>query len=237
MQTQDTVILGRIQKLLALSEGTHSADEAASAMMKVQELLLSHGLTMGQVEDLEGQTSTIEKTVDHHFSSIRRARMPWWWGSIAEVVANNFRCYMYYSNKYDYEVREKVKTVVLIGLDSDVSAAILTVKFAISSAISCFDTWRKETNAKNLHIGKSKVKASAKNDYMFGFIDGLKQKFVEQVTEKALVLVKDALVTQEFNTLKLGKSSGRINLTGNDSARQQGERDGRMSKRGAYLSA
>ena len=226
-------MINKIQKLLALSEGTHSQNEAHSAMMKVQELLLSNNLTMF---DVQSYTETEEKNVAHIHTDITRARMPWWWKTIANVVAKNMKCFVYTSNNYDYDVHENVKTITLIGLDSDVEAATLTIKFAIRSADSCYNAFKKNSGpAYNRFRGKN-IGSGMKNDYLRGFIAGLKQNFTNQVSTKALVLVKDALVIQEFAKLKPRKSiTSKINRNGNNAAYGQGFSDGKGSKRDAYI--
>ncbi|MDF9408503.1 hypothetical protein L7E55_09055 [Pelotomaculum isophthalicicum JI] len=69
-----------------------------------------------------------------------------------------------------------------------------------------------------------------KNDYIIGFLNGLRDKFKEQVESKgyALVLVKDALVVKavEDKKLKSGRTS-RIVMAGSTGAREAGYREGR----------
>ena len=220
-------IISRIQKLLALAEkGNNSPEEAYSAMLKAQELLLSNNLTMSEVQTF---SSEVEKEVSHTHTDISRPRMPWWWKRLAMVVASNMRCFIYTNNRYDYEIREHRKSVTFIGLKDDVEAATLTLKFAIRSADSCYKAFKK------VH-GASRGNSGLKNDYLTGFIAGLKQQFADQVTTKALILVKDALVVQEYSLQKLHKSSAsKIRRNYNDAAREQGFKDGQGSKKDAYI--
>jgi len=232
---QGDKILDRIQKMLALSEGTHSQEEAQTAMLKVQEMLLTHGLTMGDVEGFQEQTKKKEKKVDHVGVGIRKPRMTWYWRSIGTIVADNLKCYLYINNVYDYDRHERVPEMKLIGLEQDVQVAIATIKFAISTAESCYKAWKKESDKVYRALYGKAQSSRIKNDYMIGFASGLKQKFAEQVTERALVLVKDALVDAEYAKLNIRTDSHSIRIGGSNEAKIQGYHDGLNAKKDAYI--
>lgn len=234
---EDAKVLDKITKLLALSEGTHSQEEAQSAMLKVQELLLTHNLSMGDVSGVTKKNT--KKEVDDTVSDISRPRMPWWWRNIATVIGENFKCYIFFRSKYVPGKWEKVKHIGLIGLKEDVEVATLTIKFALRTAESCHKAWKKEyAKTHDTHRGRGGNSGSyMKNDYMLGFISGLKERFARQVTEKALVIVKDALVEKTYNVRKkkMGNISTNVSVSNNAAAYTQGHKDGLATKRGAYI--
>jgi len=91
-------------------------------------------------------------------------------------------------------------------------------------------------NKTMVYLAKEYVKSQystskgLKNDYLIGFLSGLKDKFKEQVASKgyALVLVKDALVIREVDKKHLRKgASSRVVMDHSSDARDTGYRDGR----------
>jgi len=78
--------------------------------------------------------------------------------------------------------------------------------------------------------GLNKNLKGLKNDYIRGFLTGLRQKFEKQVQEKcyALALVKDALVVQAIENKRLRKGRKSQYVTGGSRAAwSAGYEDGR----------
>ncbi len=190
-------VLQKVKKLLALAESDFEA-EAESALLKAQELLLTHNLRIDDVNGLEEKEKVVdEKTIDSDTKNLA-----WYKKSIAIIIAKNMRCEIYMKR-----VCEGMR-LNLIGLEEDVAIAKDMTEFTCRGVVSMWNKFKSEN-----YSGTSKVKGitQIKNDYMQGFIDGLGEKFVKQVKEMALVVVKDALVTKKMrqkNTRKGSYSSG-----------------------------
>ena len=83
--TPDPKILARIQKLLALSTSNFK-EEAESALLKAQKLMLQHGVSSAEISfDSAAHEPVVEREVYH-------AQTPLWHGRLAAVLASNFRC-------------------------------------------------------------------------------------------------------------------------------------------------
>lgn len=225
-------VMDKITKLLKLSEGTHSQDEAQTAMLKVQELLSTYNLTMSEVEKTTGKSE--RKNVLNEFA-FSRTRMPWWWKNIAMVLAENFRCYVYLDSYYDDKIRERGHSIRFIGLEHDVVSCISTANFAIKVAEQCWKDYKSNITLYRTRGGRNRG-AGIKNDYLKGFIQGLKLAFAEQVTTKDLIIVKDALVTREYAKLHLGKGQRSSHATARDTtAYDKGLSDGQSVRKDRYI--
>lgn len=204
-------IIQKIKKALALAHGNSNAEEAHTAILLVQRLMVKHNLSMSDIP-LDKQK---EKKTGRGYMNM--GRVEWWQRRLSVIVADNFRCHSFY-NSGNY--------VGFIGLEEDAKIAIEIFRFA-SEAI-------KFHSAKYLRENKErrsrKYAIAIKNDYIKGFLNGLKDKFKEQVESEslAIVLVKDAIVVRAVEDMKLKKGSPIRNTTANDGeALRQGYRDGK----------
>lgn len=85
-------VVDKIQKLLALSESSNE-HEAKASMLKAQELLARHKLSLKEVQeykisDIKERRSKITFT---------RAK---WKAQLAGLIADNFGCYHYFRTRY-----------------------------------------------------------------------------------------------------------------------------------------
>lgn len=112
-------IIDKVKKLLALT-GSPYADEAEAAMLKAQELLLKHGLTISEVETAEKPTV---KEVAGEEVSTGRKRSAWWEKILAGIIGDNFRCIAYY--------RRKKPGFYFLGLKEDVEVAKEVFSYAV----------------------------------------------------------------------------------------------------------
>ncbi|WMM26685.1 DUF2786 domain-containing protein [Tissierella sp. MB52-C2] len=184
----DTTIVLRIKKLLALSESSNEY-EAKSAMLKAQELLVKHKISLKEIEEhkdinvIEGKTNI----------TFRQGK---WKGKLASVVAENFGCYHFYRTN-------KTHTIVFMGKDEDVTVCRIVLEYAIDCIVSM---------VKKLRYQYSKEGYSTKgleNDYALGFIEGLNKAFEKQKEvnqEWGLVLVKDQAVIDEYNNMEFKRT-------------------------------
>lgn len=202
-------IIRKIQKALALSNNNSNAEESHTAMLLAQRLMAKHNLT---VSDLPGE----EPTKRTERIDIRMKRVDWWKRRLALIIDKNFRTYSFFL---------RGSYIGFLGLDADVKIAVEVFRFA-SESIAYYATAYLRNNPERRSRGYA---MAIKNDYITGYLEGLKEKFERQVKSEsfALVLVKDALVVQAAEEMKL-KTARPINrTTANDTdAIQQGYEDG-----------
>ena len=183
MEDINIKLIEKIKKLLSLSE-SNNENESKVAMIKAQELLIKHKLSMKEVTDFKISNNKIEdKKTNISFTKAK------WKGTLAGIIAENFGCYNYFKTR-------RVHKIVFFGKEEDVVVCNIVLEYAIE----CI-----ETNIRSIRRNYAKngiSTAGVSNDYAIGFIIGLGEKFEEQKkenTEWALVLVKDKDVVEAFN--------------------------------------
>lgn len=184
-------ILARIRKLLALAGNNPSRAEAESAMMKAQSMLASHGLAM---HDLEPEASPVREQL----VSGSTRRTPWWHDQVAMVVAANFRCAVFRRPVGGY------RRLVLVGRSGDLEVAEAVLELAIETAgreARRFLAARKRTAPWRSRT----VSIALRNDFLHGFLTGLRESFRRNVeaTGTALMLVRPVEVVEHLDSLGL----------------------------------
>lgn len=207
----DTKLIGKIQKLLALSEGSNK-NEAKLAMLKAQELLVKHKLSIKEVEEYKIFSSVIKEKVSS--ISFRQGK---WKAELGDLIAENFGCYQYFK-------RGTSRTIAFFGKEEDILVCNIVLEYAVDCIVSA---------VRRLKYQYSKDGYSTKgleNDYALGFINGLNRAFEEQKKknqEWGLVLVKDAEVVEAYNNIKFtGNISTETTYQGHREAYYQGQEDG-----------
>lgn len=208
-------VLRMVQKALNLAENNPNPEEAQTAMLKAQELMAKYNLTMSDF----GGTEERQKNVDDSIVAGLSSQLNWWERHLGRIIAENFRCRNYLST-YKGE-----KVLRFIGLQEDVELAVQVFDFAVYNI----------NYHSQLYILVNKIKgksliAQTKNDYILGYLNGLEEKFKEQVNKNGwgLVLVQDALVVQAVEDLNLRTAkAATFTLGGNAHARGQGYEEGK----------
>jgi hypothetical protein len=220
--TDKDKVLEKIQKLFSLSGNNPSTKEAQSALLKAQALMAQYNLDKSEL-------GVKEEQISYKVVPSKRKKTFQYELYIANIIAKNMKCKII---QYSERGTRKTDTRVY-GYESDAEMAVQSIVFAIQAAE---DLW---LHHKNIHnIGGNKAYTHAyKNDYMNGFVEGLKTKFEEQVQEKALiVVVPDAVIKHvdyELNprTVKRYQKS-----SGSTQAQSAGYRDGRSYNRNTITS-
>ena len=177
-------IVKKIKKLLALSQSDNK-HEAESAMLKAQELLVKYNLEIKEVNEFK------EQDVNEDITEITFTKAKWK-GKLAGLIANNFKCKMYYMTYRHH-------AVTFLGLDEDVSICKVMTEYAIKLIKS-----ESKKIAKNYRDNGLSTKG-IENDFALGFIEGLRKKFNEQKAnnqEWGLVLVIPKEVQQVYSNIK-----------------------------------
>jgi hypothetical protein len=186
----DTKIIERIHKLLALSESSNS-HEAELAMLKAQELLVKHKLSLKEVKEFKIVNSAIKENITK--ITFTKAK---WKANLAQLIADNFSCYLFFKTR-------QTNTITFFGREEDITVCNIILEYAID----CISSAVKRLKYQYTREGYSTK--GLENDYALGFIVGLAQKFEEQKRanqEWGLVLVKDKEVTEAYGQKKFKRS-------------------------------
>lgn len=185
----DNSIVLKIKKLLALSESSNE-NESKIAMLRVQELLAKHKLSLADVKN-----ANIEevKVVSHETDVVYRKSK--WKGVLASIISENFSCHVFSRLNKSYRV-------CFLGREEDVTVCNLVFEYAID----CIDSKVKMYQSKYRKKGLS-VKG-LENTYALGFVNGLEESFRKQKEnnkEWGLVLTKPKEVTEAYNNITFSK--------------------------------
>jgi hypothetical protein len=192
-----------VKKCLALAENNTSMGEAVASMLKAQELMFKYDISADDLAEKE------EKKIVHSVIS-DWGRTELWKKALASVVASNFRCFMYTHTTHGGT------TIMLVGLEGDVELAKGVFEFAVSRI--------------EQHMKALKQSRGSRNDYIFGFIEGLRDKFAEQKSnDKSIVISYDEAVIKEVERMRLKYTRSNGVASNNDKeAREKGVQDGRL---------
>lgn len=199
----------KIQKALALASNNPSEEEAKTALLLAQRLMLKHNMTEAEFEDEQVKKEVVETEATH------AKKLYWYEKRLSNVIAENFRCYRFWQG------RGNKNKIVFFGLKEDTKIASDVYNYAITYMNSLCNQFIKENQLTHDRL--------ARNDYRLGFIDGLERQLNEQVQEYGLILVKDPDVVEEHNE---NRKNFRLfpNLTPKTISRfsnyQKGEQDG-----------
>lgn len=210
----EDVIL-KIQKLLALSKSSND-NEAQTAMMMAQRLLIKYKLS---IKDIEQYKNELIK-VNENRTGIR-FRGSNWKSNLSQVIADNFGCYLFYRTGRTHEI-------CFYGKEEDVIICNIILDYAIKCINSNGDKLIKKLKKDR----RRKYFNGIKNDYALGFIRGLDERFEAQLQsnkEWALVLVKNQVVIDKYNEFSsdFGKIQTDIKYDNHLFAFKLGKEDGK----------
>lgn len=205
-------IINKIKKLLALSESSNE-HEAKVALIKSQELLIKHKLSIKDIKEYKDiKINVIENKTNVSFTKAK------WKGRLAYVIGENFGCYSYFKTRRN-------NTVTFMGKDEDVTVCTIVLDYAID----CINNSIKKL--KYQYYKKHSTVKGLENDYALGFIEGLENAFEKQKMsnqEWGLVLVKDQAVIDRYKGMKFkGSLNISRNFKGFNEVYQQGIEDGK----------
>lgn len=179
-------IVEKIQKLLALSESPNE-NEANTAMLKAQELMVKHKITMKDIEQ-DVKKDVVITTTHQKFKNTK------WKAILAKVISDNFLCEALTSQNG----RTNVCRVSFIGHEEDVDICIAVYNYAVKYIDKNVAKLRRIRYAAG-HSARGLEEA-----YAVGFCHGLQENYQAQIknnTEFGLVLVKDPEVQTALKNL------------------------------------
>lgn len=201
-------ILNKIKNLLDLANNNPNENEAIAAALKAQELMAKYNIELDQLDDKKETREIVEEI--YHQSDKHEMRK--WKIGLADIIAQNFRCKVYFMNKKD---------VVFYGYKEDAKIAlnVFTYLYEIGNkfAVRYYNKCKKE----------GEETRGVMNTYLVGFKDGVAEVLEKQCT--ALMIVTPKEVTESFEEMTSGWKTikSTLRLSGDTSAYSNGKSDGR----------
>lgn len=167
-------IITRIKGLLRLADDNPNDEEGQAAFILAQKLMIKHridefdlgGETIGESpEDVTEEAVTIFK------------RLYWWERELGNIIAENFRVKIYYSNTARKTGTKRKSKIVFYGLGKDLELAKELFILAYDAVVVYEKKYVRD------HRGEGYTAASLKNSYLRGYLNGLRQRFDDQVSE------------------------------------------------------
>lgn len=188
MTEERAKVADKVRKLLARTVNNPSQAEAETALLKAQEMLVKNGMTLEDLGEGIIGPRTVERTMAHEPN-----KTPWWYGQLALVLADNFRCFTYITGLPNR------KAIMFMGFPEDIEVAKACFQYAV-----LFINYQTQRVRKDVRKQGRDTKGVA-NDYISGFITGLRDKFKEQVdtNQWALVLVRPQELVQAIGDMDL----------------------------------
>lgn len=199
MKTEDKLdsIIRKIKGLLALAEDNTNDDEAQSAFVLAQKLMIKYNIEQSEITN-EPDTSSITEGQATAYKTLF-----WYEKELAIIIADNFRVKSFlYNKRFSGDVKKR-RSIFFYGLEQDVKVAkeifvlandaleFYTKRFIEEFYKVNWDIYRDKTHTTNL-----------KNSYIRGFIDGLKKKLAEQrfslQEEYGLVVLMPKIVEESY---------------------------------------
>ncbi|WKT76969.1 DUF2786 domain-containing protein [Lysinibacillus fusiformis] len=190
-------IIRKIKGLLATAEDNANEDEAQTAFVLAQKMMMKYNIETSDIEDKEGVKIVKGQATAHK-------TLYWYEKRLASIVSDNFRVKFYYNNKYNNSKKVK-RTIMFFGLDHDVKIAkeiYVLANDAMDHYLKCFID---EFYLINNFIREKSYTMQLKASYLSGFLDGLQQKLDSQRTtlqeEYGLILLTPKVVEDSYNEL------------------------------------
>lgn len=168
-------IISRIRKLLALGRDNPSAEEATSAVLMAQRLIVKYGVSD---DELNADGDAPENIVGVDAEPLVNARA-WRW-QLACIIADSFRCKMW-QTKYMSAGRAR-KKFTFYGYEQDAQAASLAFTYLYRTGNRLANAAVREVKRKGYLVD------GAYNSYIMGFLGGLRTELEKQSRELLVVM-------------------------------------------------
>lgn len=201
-------ILNKIKNLLDLANNNPNENEALAAALKAQELMAKYNVELEQLDEKKESREIVEEI----YKASSKHEMKKWKFGLASIVANNFRCKVYFQNRCD---------VVFYGYSEDAKIALQVFAFLYETgnkfAVRYYNKCKKE----------GRETKGIMNTYLMGFTKGVADVLEKQCT--ALMIVTPEEVNHQFEAMASGwkRVKSTIRVTDDTKAMAQGNRDGR----------
>ena len=220
----------KIKKCLALASNNSNENEVKSAIKMAQCLALKSNIDIDSIEiddDTKVEIEVIKDTIDQKTKTAQS-----WRYYLCRAIADNFRCEAFLSkdgmgSSHIKIIGDKQDTAIVKEVFGYVENAYLSLSKKYISDMKKIYTLNRTTSA------------GLKNDYLAGFIKGIKDALSENVEEMGLIVIKPDEVVQFIKECSTRKAAKHVSA-GNKEAHNKGLSDGLFTgktKRHSYISA
>lgn len=202
-RTKKEAMQEKIKGLLATAKGSNFKEEAEQALLTAQRLMAKYGI---ENEDVKSNDEKIGEVMVLWKGALRV-----WEKALANVIADNFKVQLYYSQKLVNG--KKGSTIMFYGYGVDVETAIDTYNLALDSMNHLVKRYIEGYYDFNGMKKDRALTSKLKESYMLGFVKGLKDKFKAQkesmekefgliITTPKAVIEAWKVFSQDFGTAR-----------------------------------
>ena len=200
MSDRNDAIIKKIRGLLALSNNQKDDEESQTAFIMAQKLMMKYDISMSQIES----SANDQKAVKQGQVTVHK-KLYWWERELAQIIADNFRVKFFYNCKKFRKQKQAKQSIVFLGYESDVALAkemyILAYDVLTFYTKRFIDEYYQATN----HLRTHQETINLKNSYQSGFLEGLSNKFEQQVEEMkqeyGLMVLTPKEVQDQYNEM------------------------------------
>ncbi|MFB5678791.1 DUF2786 domain-containing protein [Paenibacillus terreus] len=184
----------KIAKALKLSKGAGTAEEAQSAFLNAQRLAIQHGIDLEALGELPpaAQREIVYREVKSEGLS------SWWREDLTRIIAKNFKCNWYRSFRGE-RGGKKFYAHMLVGFAEDIEIADAVHHHAEKAIMHHAREYIKKQGKRI----KPENRPKYRDEYIRGFLDGLRWKFDQQVKANGweLAIIVDPILIEEVNKI------------------------------------
>jgi hypothetical protein len=198
-------IIDKIRKVLELSKNNPSQEEAKSAALTAQKLMAQYHISMEDVEDM-GNVEDIDEVC------INVPKGSKWKYFLANVISRNFRCKHYWYGKME---------VAFYGYKTDAEIAAKTFEYLFETGNRLANNYYNRARRDALQWEGTFYGKGIKNNFLSGYINGIKESLERQCTALMIVVPKEVNEGYEEKTKDFYTVKHELNLSGcNDQGKQ-----------------
>lgn len=196
-------VIEKIASALALAQNAGTPGEAQAALLAAQRLMVRHGIDQSTVAAYQEQSAVQPLDIEAESA----ARLAEWKLRLADLIADNFRCKMYYF---------RGEGIHLLGMPADVSVAVIVYRIAVATLTRQVGAYMRSPAARPIFwtfmdtAQRRKRRIAQRADWINGFIHGLAAQFSAQVEREkwGLVIATPAPVTEALAQLGTQEGGG-----------------------------
>jgi len=198
MENINESILKKIKGLLAIANDHKDDEESQSAFLLAQKLMIKHNISLSTVEENNEKVSIEEGQVTVF------KKLFWWERKLAIIISENFRVKNFINWKKLKNEKQRKSALIFFGFEKDVELAKEMYILAYE-ALNLYSNRFVEAYYQHEYERSHKTTKRVKDSYMRGFLEGLDEKFDEQVAqmqqEYGLMLLIPKEVEESFTEL------------------------------------
>ncbi|MGX7420268.1 DUF2786 domain-containing protein [Carnobacterium gallinarum] len=209
MKNKYSKIVKKVKGLLAIANDQKNDEECQSAFVLAQKLMIEYGINKSDVED-----TLISEEINEESVTIFK-KMFWWERQLSSIIGENFRVKVFWRNKtLDGEHKRKSK-IVFYGLEKDLELAKEMYLLAFEALVYHSKTYISYYYEETGEARERYITESVKSSYISGFLEGLENRFAEQVAilqeEYSLLVMMPEVVEKSYEEMSKGFGSYSIN--------------------------